>query len=130
MKHFLARSLCLIVLPIGIYMTVFAFHFLVLSYSGNGDGFFSSEFQSTLEGNELYEHSVPECECLSASQIYKQTSLSPSLPPSPYLVVAYGSVITLKNCRGGGGLLHSHSHLYPEEEGQYQQQQVRSCGKG
>ena len=34
---------------------------MVLSYSGNGDGFFSSEFQSTLEGNELYEHAVPEC---------------------------------------------------------------------
>ena len=44
-----------------IYMSIFAFHFLVLSNSGNGDGFFSSEFQSTLIGNELYEHSVPEC---------------------------------------------------------------------
>ena len=42
-----------------------------------------------------------------------------------FAVVAYGSVITLKNRRGGGGLLHSHSHLYPEEEGTYQQQQVR-----
>ena len=42
-------------------MSIFAFHFLVLSNSGNGDGFFSSEFQSTLIGNELYEHSVPEC---------------------------------------------------------------------
>ena len=39
--------------------------------------------------------------------------------------MAYGSVITLKNRRRGGGLLHSHAHLYPEEEGQYQQQQVR-----
>ena len=42
-------------------MSIFAFHFLVLSNSGSGDGFFSSEFQSTLIGNELYEHSVPEC---------------------------------------------------------------------
>ena len=39
--------------------------------------------------------------------------------------VGYGSVITLKNCRGGGGLLHSHQHLYPEEYGEFQQQQVR-----
>ena len=30
-------------------------------YSGNGDGFFSSEFQSTLAGNELYDLRVPEC---------------------------------------------------------------------
>ena len=41
-----------------------------------------------------------------------------------FTVVGYGSVITLKNCRGGGGLLHSHQHLYPEEYGEYQQQQV------
>ena len=46
-------------------MTVFFFHFLILNYSGNGDGFFSSEFQSTLVGNELYEHTVPECKYLS-----------------------------------------------------------------
>ena len=38
--------------------------------------------------------------------------------------VAYGSIITLKNHRGGGGLLHSHHHLYPEGMGKYQQQQV------
>ncbi len=50
--------------------------------------------------------------------------------PLPYFlaVVAYGSVVTLKNRRGGGGLLHSHAHLYPEEEGKYQQQQVSPEG--
>ena len=31
-------------------------------FSGNGDGFFSSEFQSTLVGNDLYDQKVPECE--------------------------------------------------------------------
>ena len=36
--------------------------------------------------------------------------------------VAYGSVITLKNRRAGGGLLHSHPHLYPESVGVVQQQ--------
>jgi dolichyl-phosphate-mannose-protein mannosyltransferase len=71
----------------------------VLSHSGNGDGFFSSEFQSTLVGNDLYDQRVPE-------------------------FVAYGAVVTLKNRRGGGGLLHSHTHLYPEDLGEYQQQQV------
>lgn len=60
-QHFFARALCLICWPVVIYMSIFYFHFLVLSNSGNGDGFFSSEFQSTLVGNELYEHSVPEC---------------------------------------------------------------------
>jgi dolichyl-phosphate-mannose-protein mannosyltransferase len=98
-KHFLARAVCLIIWPLLLYFSVFCFHFLVLSHSGNGDGFFSSEFQSTLVGNDLYDQKVPE-------------------------YVAYGSVITLKNRRGGGGLLHSHSHLYPEDLGEYQQQQI------
>lgn len=97
--HFFGRALCLIVWPVTIYLSIFFFHFIVLSNSGNGDGFFSSEFQSTLVGNELYDQKVPE-------------------------FVAYGSVVTLKNHRGGGGLLHSHAHLYPEELGEYQQQQV------
>ena len=60
-QHFFARVLCLIIWPVVIYMTIFAFHLMVLSNSGNGDGFFSSEFQSTLVGNELYDHRVPEC---------------------------------------------------------------------
>ena len=31
-------------------------------------------------------------------------------------------MITLKNHRSGGGLLHSHYHLYPEDVGVMQQQ--------
>ena len=38
------------------------------------------------------------------------------------LDIAYGSIITLRNHRVGGGLLHSHPHLYPEELGPKQQQ--------
>ena len=36
--------------------------------------------------------------------------------------MAYGSVISLKQRRTGGGYLHSHWHLYPEEVGPRQQQ--------
>ena len=36
--------------------------------------------------------------------------------------LAYGSVVTLKNYRPGGALLHSHHHLYPEEHPPVQQQ--------
>lgn len=36
--------------------------------------------------------------------------------------LAYGSMITLKNHRSGGVLLHSHQHLYPEEHPPTQQQ--------
>lgn len=97
LKHFLARALCLIFLPALLYVFVFYIHLVVLSKSGSGDGFYSSAFQSQLEGNSLYNASMPR-------------------------EVAYGAVITLKNHRTGGGYLHSHWHLYPEGTGARQQQ--------
>lgn len=97
LKHLLARVICLILLPITLYVILFWIHLQVLSKSGSGDGFFSSAFQSQLEGNSLYNASMPQ-------------------------FVAYGSIITLKNVRTGGGYLHSHWHLYPEGVGARQQQ--------
>ena len=44
--------------------------------------------------------------------------------------MAYGSVITLKQRRTGGGYLHSHWHLYPEEFGPRQQQVMTALVKG
>ena len=43
-----------------------------LRHSGNGDGFFSSAFQSSLIGNELHELLVPECKspCSLLDTIY------------------------------------------------------------
>lgn len=95
--HFVARALCLICLPAVIYMLIFHIHFKILNKSGNGDGFFSSAFQSQLVGNKLYNVSMPEN-------------------------VAYGSTISLKQRRAGGAYLHSHHHLYPEEHPPRQQQ--------
>ncbi|KAK6621591.1 hypothetical protein RUM44_001398 [Polyplax serrata] len=96
-KHFLARALCLILLPAVLYISYFYVHLAILNRSGNGDGFYSSAFQSKLIGNSLYNTSMP-------------------------MEVAYGAVITLKNHRTGGGYLHSHWHLYPEGVGARQQQ--------
>nr|CAH7738251.1 unnamed protein product [Callosobruchus chinensis] len=96
-KHLIARAACLIILPICLYMTFFYIHLTVLNRSGNGDGFYSSAFQSQLIGNSLHNASMPQ-------------------------YVAYGAVITLKNHRTGGGYLHSHFHLYPEGVGARQQQ--------
>uniref|UniRef100_A0A8C1ZBL2 Protein O-mannosyl-transferase 2 n=1 Tax=Cyprinus carpio TaxID=7962 RepID=A0A8C1ZBL2_CYPCA len=96
-KHLLARVFGLIMLPLFLYTTIFAVHFVVLNRSGPGDGFFSSSFQSRLIGNNLHNASMPE-----------------------YL--AYGSLITVKNLRIAGGYLHSHWHLYPEGVGAHQQQ--------
>ncbi|XP_063430399.1 protein O-mannosyl-transferase 2-like [Mytilus trossulus] len=96
-KHFLARVLCLIILPAIVYMMVFAVHLKILNHSGSGDGFYSSGFQSQLIGNRLYNVSMPEN-------------------------IAYGSEFTLKQRRTGGAYLHSHWHLYPEEHPPQQQQ--------
>jgi len=96
-KHFLARAVCLIALPLALYTAAFFLHLSLLSKTGNGDGFYSSLFQSSLEGNRLYNATMPK-------------------------EVAYGAVITLKNHRVGGGYLHSHFHLYPEGSGAKQQQ--------
>lgn len=96
-KHLVARIVGLILLPLFLYVTIFAIHFVVLNKSGPGDGFFSSAFQSRLIGNNLHNASMPE-----------------------YL--AYGSTITIKNLRIAGGYLHSHWHLYPEGVGARQQQ--------
>ncbi|XP_059108885.1 protein O-mannosyl-transferase 2 isoform X1 [Peromyscus eremicus] len=96
-KHLTARILCLIVLPLVLYVTIFAVHVMVLNKSGPGDGFFSSAFQARLSGNSLHNASIPEH-------------------------LAYGSVITVKNLRMAIGYLHSHRHLYPEGIGARQQQ--------
>jgi len=96
-KHFAARALCLILLPVALYVAFFYVHLKVLYKTGNGDGHFSSLFQSALEGNFLHNASMPR-------------------------QLAYGAIVTLKNARVGGGYLHSHYHLYPEGVGARQQQ--------
>lgn len=52
-KHFAARAICLIAVPMAFYMLIFAVHFQILSNSGEGDGFMSSEFQHTLKGHGM-----------------------------------------------------------------------------
>lgn len=53
LRHFAARALCLIVVPVLFYMFMFQIHFWVLNRSGEGDGFMSSEFQHTLIGHGM-----------------------------------------------------------------------------
>ncbi|XP_055851879.1 protein O-mannosyl-transferase 2 [Episyrphus balteatus] len=96
-KQTFCRALALILWPIFLYMVFFFIHLSVLNRSGNGDGFYSSAFQSRLIGNSLYNVSMPR-------------------------EVAYGAVVTIKNHKTGGGYLHSHYHLYPKNVGARQQQ--------
>ncbi|KAJ7482949.1 glycosyltransferase family 39 protein [Mycena galericulata] len=92
-KHWTARVVCLIVIPILVFMASFKIHFIILNQSGPGDAQMSSLFQANLEGNEFAD--------------------------SP-LEVAFGSRVSLKNVGYGGGLLHSHDHLYPAGSAQQQ----------
>ncbi|ORZ14249.1 dolichyl-phosphate-mannose--protein mannosyltransferase [Lobosporangium transversale] len=92
LNHFLARAVCLIVVPISVYMLMFEIHFLLLQSSGDGDGFMSAPFQMTL---------------------------GYSLKDSP-LSVAYGATVTIRHQGTQGGYLHSHTSNY--ETGSKQQQ--------
>ncbi|KAH9818536.1 glycosyltransferase family 39 protein, partial [Teratosphaeria destructans] len=93
-KHLFARIFCLIVIPITFYMAMFAIHFVCLVNPGDGDGFMSSEFQSTLNSKGMAD--VPAD-------------------------VAYGSRISLRHHNTQGGYLHSHASMYP---GGSKQQQI------
>ncbi|RDB20321.1 Dolichyl-phosphate-mannose--protein mannosyltransferase 1 [Hypsizygus marmoreus] len=93
-RHFMARALCLIVVPIVFYMAMFQIHFLILENSGDGDGFMSSEFQHTLGGRGMAD---------------------------TFADVGVGSQVTIRHVNTQGGYLHSHAHTYP---GGSKQQQI------
>lgn len=52
-RHFVARLVGLVIVPVLVYMFAFKVHFWVLHSSGEGDGFMSSEFQHTLRGHGM-----------------------------------------------------------------------------
>eukprot|EP00049_Salpingoeca_infusionum_P006472 m.107474 g.107474 ORF g.107474 m.107474 type:complete len:836 (-) comp13323_c0_seq13:1556-4063(-) len=95
-SHFLSRATALIAAPVVLYCCYFWIHFAVCHNTGDGDSFMSSAFQSSLQGNALNVGEMPNH-------------------------VAYGSIVTIKSARCGGGLLHSHPHLYPDTTIQQQQ---------
>ncbi|EEC20053.1 mannosyltransferase 1, putative, partial [Ixodes scapularis] len=99
-KHFASRALCLILLPVCLYMFYFYIHLQVLYKRSSGNLFVSGA------GGEAF------CQ---------QGALPDTLARVP-LHVAYGAQLTLKNHRTGGAYLHSHWHLYPEGLGARQQQ--------
>ncbi|KAF9947807.1 hypothetical protein BGZ65_008530, partial [Modicella reniformis] len=53
LNHFWARAFSLILIPAIIYLFWFWVHFAVLTRSGPGDDFMSTEFQETLHGNTM-----------------------------------------------------------------------------
>lgn len=53
MRHFNARALGLIVVPVCIYLFWFYVHFAILDQSGPGDSFMSAAFQETLKNSAI-----------------------------------------------------------------------------
>ncbi|KAI0705180.1 glycosyltransferase family 39 protein [Cytidiella melzeri] len=84
-KHFMARSIGFIFLPIVVYLWFFWVHFAVLARSGPGDTFMSPQFQETLRDNEMLLNS---------------------------LEIRYYDTITIRH-KGTKAFLHSHPERYP-----------------
>ncbi|KAI9098296.1 Dolichyl-phosphate-mannose-protein mannosyltransferase-domain-containing protein [Phlyctochytrium arcticum] len=84
-RHFAARALCLIFLPLMIYLSFFYIHFALLTKSGPGDAFMSPAFQDGLKGSEMNVNSS---------------------------AIPYFANITLKH-RETSAYLHSHPDKYP-----------------
>ncbi|GAA5913221.1 hypothetical protein JCM6882_000036, partial [Rhodosporidiobolus microsporus] len=93
-RHFFARALCLIAVPATFYLAMFAIHFAILSNSGEGDGFMSSEFQHTLRGHGMED---------------------------TFADIMVGSKVSIRHVHTQGGYLHSHPSTYP---GGSKQQQI------
>jgi len=94
LKHFFARAFCLIMIPLTFYCAMFAIHFLCLVNPGDGDGFMSSEFQSTLNSKGMRDVKAD---------------------------VLMGSKVSIRHVNTQGGYLHSHPLMYP---GGSKQQQI------
>ncbi|TPX64456.1 dolichyl-phosphate-mannose---protein mannosyltransferase [Spizellomyces sp. 'palustris'] len=84
-RHFSARALCLIFLPLVVYLAFFYIHFAILVKSGPGDAFMSPAFQDGLLGSEM------------------NTNTS---------AIPYFANITLRH-RETTAYLHSHADKYP-----------------
>ncbi|KAJ5162329.1 hypothetical protein N7492_007721 [Penicillium capsulatum] len=92
-KHFFSRVFCLIVIPVGFYLAMFAIHFTCLVNPGDGDGFMSSEFQATLNSKAMQDAPAD---------------------------VSFGSRVSIRHHNTQGGYLHSHNHMYPTGSKQQQ----------
>jgi len=93
-KNFMARALCLIVVPLSLYALFFKIHLLILDQKGGGYGFMSAEFQAS----------------------FSDANTQPT-----YYDVAYNSKVYIRHINTNGGFLHSHEHNYPTGS---QQQQI------
>ncbi|CDH15594.1 probable Dolichyl-phosphate-mannose--protein mannosyltransferase 1 [Zygosaccharomyces bailii] len=89
------KGTILLGIPLVLYTFFFYMHFATLTNDGEGAGFFSPEFRSSLKGNTIPQNVMAE--------------------------VGTGSVVTIRHTGTMGGYLHSHPHDFPAGS---QQQQI------
>eukprot|EP00123_Amoebidium_parasiticum_P016069 comp23272_c0_seq1/m.38092 comp23272_c0_seq1/g.38092 ORF comp23272_c0_seq1/g.38092 comp23272_c0_seq1/m.38092 type:complete len:770 (-) comp23272_c0_seq1:533-2842(-) len=99
-SHFFARAVCLIVIPLAVYIFSFYIHLAILQVQGPGTAFMSSDFR---EGLMEPVHEMEKGISSSAQITFK--AITPE--GTPYL--------------------HSHPHKYPVEHSS-QQQQITAYG--
>ena len=93
MKHFVARFLCLVVVPLTVYTFTFYVQFLICYKYTSDAGMMSIGFTQTLEGGKI-------------EPTYKD--------------VMYGSIVTIRQVASGGAYLHSHPEVWPAGSEQQQ----------
>ncbi|OLY84218.1 Dolichyl-phosphate-mannose-protein mannosyltransferase 2 [Smittium mucronatum] len=93
LNHWAARIVCLIFIPLIVYMLTFVIHFQILYKTGSGDGRLSSKFQAGQIGHPLNTQPIE---------------------------VAHNSTARLRSYLSRSGLLHSHNHTYPSNPLQFQ----------
>lgn len=114
-KHFVARAVCLIAIPILLYLLFFRIHFrcsyllFVVDTDCN-----EQSCRYVRDGSNVYELCVSEhvggvLSTICTAEHLQESELSRPMPNH----MAYDSIITIKSHTYGGGLLHSHEHLYP-----------------
>lgn len=92
--HWLARIICLIIVPFIVFLISFKIHFDLLTHSGTGDANMPSLFQANLIGSGVGD--------------------------GPRDIAVGSSIVSIKNQALGGALLHSHVQGYPEGSNQQQ----------
>ncbi|OMJ18348.1 Dolichyl-phosphate-mannose-protein mannosyltransferase 2 [Smittium culicis] len=93
LNHWAARIVCLIFIPLVIYLLTFVVHFGILNRAGSGDERLSTKFQAGQIGHRLNTQPID---------------------------VADNSTARLRSYYSRSGLLHSHNHTYPTNSIQYQ----------
>jgi dolichyl-phosphate-mannose-protein mannosyltransferase len=113
-RHFAARVIGLIAVPVIVYLSFFWIHFAILTHSGTGDTFMSPQFQESLAGNELLMNSLGKLTFLMDRHVLMSIS-----------ELKYHDTITLKH-KDSKIFLHSHPERYPLR---YDDGRISSQGK-